>query len=172
MRTALLALACLLACAPIAHGASYVPLEQRLTPQQMDETGLSSLTAAQRAALDTILRGEADAAATANAVAAPVTSSTTAATPSPAAAPPRAPGPRIGLDDEPIAARAMGTIAGWEPGTVFTLDNGQRWAVLKGKVTLKAPRENPEILVIPSIAGRWFLQVDEDLPSARVYLVE
>lgn len=168
MRTILLALACLFACAPIAHAASYVPLEQRLTPQQMDETGLSSLTAAQRAALDAILRGEADAAVASNATA-PSATTLPAGAPPPAA---RGTGPRIGLDDEPIAARAMGTIAGWEPGTVFTLDNGQRWAVLKGKVTLKAPRENPEILVIPSIAGRWFLQVDENLPSARVYLVE
>ncbi len=36
---------------------------------------------------------------------------------------------------------------------------------MKLRKTLQAP----QIEVIPGIAGRWFLQVDEDLPKARVF---
>ena len=78
----------------------------------------------------------------------------------------------IGLSDEPIASRARGTISGWEPGTEFTLENGQVWKVLKGRLRLDAPRESPEVQVVPGIAGRWFLQVDPDLPKARVYRID
>jgi hypothetical protein len=37
---------------------------------------------------------------------------------------------------------------------------------------LHAPMQAPEIVVAPGIAGRWFLQVDEDLPKARVYRID
>lgn len=78
----------------------------------------------------------------------------------------------IGLGDQPIKSRIQGSVTGWAPETEFLLENGQRWKVLKGKVTLPKPVENPLITVIPGIAGRWFLQVDESLPSARVYRIE
>lgn len=32
--------------------------------------------------------------------------------------------------------------------------------------------QDPEIVVVPGIAGRWFLQVDEDLPKTRVYRID
>ncbi|MBU2050776.1 MAG: hypothetical protein KKH61_17630 [Gammaproteobacteria bacterium] len=76
-----------------------------------------------------------------------------------------------GLDDGPITAKVTGQVSGWAPGTVFTLDNGQQWQVLKGEMTLKTARSNPGIVVVPGIAGRWFLQVDEDLPKARVFRI-
>ena len=78
----------------------------------------------------------------------------------------------IGLSDKPVASRAKGTIAGWEPGTEFSLENGQVCKVLKGKMRLPTPLESPEILVVPGIAGRWFLQVDPELPKARVYRID
>ncbi len=52
---------------------------------------------------------------------------------------------------------------------MFRLDNGQQWTVLKGRMTLRQPLQDPPILLVPGIAGRWFLQVDPDLPKARVY---
>ncbi|PZO10515.1 MAG: hypothetical protein DCF27_02475 [Lysobacteraceae bacterium] len=78
----------------------------------------------------------------------------------------------MGLSDAPIASRAKGTISGWEPGTEFSLENGQVWKVLKGKLRLDSPRESPEIRVVPGIAGRWFLEVDPELPKARVYRID
>jgi hypothetical protein len=37
---------------------------------------------------------------------------------------------------------------------------------------LRKPYDAPDILLVPGIAGRWFLQVDEDLPKARVYRID
>ncbi|MBP6596658.1 MAG: hypothetical protein KA187_05475 [Arenimonas sp.] len=65
-----------------------------------------------------------------------------------------------------------GRVSGWAPGTEFALENGQVWKVLKGSRTLDEPVESPEILVVPGLAGRWFLQVHEDLPKARVYRID
>ncbi|WP_411849609.1 hypothetical protein ACLB90_11405 [Stenotrophomonas sp. LGBM10] len=138
--------------------APYVAIEARVDPQELAQVGLSP---AQLQALNRLLR-EADA----RTPAAPV-----------AAAPMTAPGVPApgamfpGLDDGPIRAKVTGQVDGWAPGTVFTLDNGQQWQVLKGEMTLKASRSNPDIVVVPGIAGRWFLQVDEDLPKARVFRI-
>jgi hypothetical protein len=78
----------------------------------------------------------------------------------------------IGLDDGPIHSRLRGAIDGWQPGTVFELENGQQWKVLKGSVKLREALQAPSIVVVPGIAGRWFLQIDEDLPKARVYRID
>lgn len=78
----------------------------------------------------------------------------------------------IGLDDQPIKSRVRGQVSGWEPGTVFALENGQQWKVLKGSMKLRKTLDAPEIVVVPGIAGRWFLQVDEDMPKARVYRID
>jgi len=144
--------------ATAAAQAPYVAIEQRVDPQALAQVGLSP---AQLQTLNRLLR-EAD-----------------ARTPAPpaAAAPAAAPGAPTpapmfpGLDDGPITAKVTGQVDGWAPGTVFTLDNGQQWQVLKGEMKLKASRSNPEIVVVPGIAGRWFLQVDEDLPKARVFRI-
>ncbi len=139
--------------------APYVAIEQRVDPQQLAEVGL---TPAQLQSLNRLLR-EADARAPAPA-AAPAATALLPGTPTPA---PMFPG----LDDGPIEANVTGQVDGWQPGTVFTLDNGQQWQVLKGEMKLKTARSNPAIVVVPGIAGRWFLQVDEDLPKARVFRI-
>ena len=60
------------------------------------------------------------------------------------------------------------SVSAWEPGTVFELENGQRWKVLKGHVKLRKTLQASEILMIPGISVRWFLQAEEDMPSSRV----
>ena len=55
---------------------------------------------------------------------------------------------------------------------MFELENDQQWKVLKGAMKLRKPFDAPEIVVVPGIAGRWFLQVHEDLPKARVYRID
>lgn len=147
----------MLLAAPAWAQAPFVALEQRLDPQALAEVGL---TPTQLQALNRLLRqAEADAPA-------PVAGA------APSAGGAGAPAPMFpGLDDGPINAKVTGQVDGWAPGTVFTLDNGQQWQVLKGDMKLKTARSNPEIVVVPGIAGRWFLQVDEDLPKARVFRI-
>lgn len=152
----------LLAVLPVAYPAvaqdRYVPLEQRIDAARLADVGL---TPDQLQQLNRLLRETQPQAPTA----ADAPPSTDRATPT-AAAP-----MFIGLDDGPIKAHATGTISGWQPGMLFTLDNGQQWQVLKGEMTLRRPLQDPPIEVVPGIAGRWFLQVDPDLPKARVFRV-
>ena len=149
--------------AAFAQQAPHVNIEQRLTPEQMRATGLDQLSPAQLELLNRLLSEQVEARAQERA-------EFIARSQPPAR--PRDEGSLIGLNDEPIRARLKGIVTGWEPGTVFELENGQRWKVLKGSLELPATREAPEVLVVPGIAGRWFLQVDEELPKARVYRID
>ncbi|WP_256643125.1 hypothetical protein [Stenotrophomonas sp. 9(2022)] len=142
----------------------FVPVEQRLNAAQLAEVGLSP---AQLQALNRVLR-EAERAAPASAALAAQPAAAVPAAPLPANVPAPA-AMHLGLEEGPVTARVVGDVAGWEPGTVFTLDNGQQWQVMKGQMKLRKTVQAPQIEVIPGIAGRWFLQVDEDLPMARVF---
>ena len=143
-----------LSFAPTAAMAqqAYVDIEQRLTAGQRHATGLDTLSPAQLELLNRLLRE-------ASAKAGPAPNE-------------RNPAAYIGLDDQPIRSRLKGEVGGWEPGSVFELENGQQWKVLKGSMKLRKPLQAPEIVVVPGVAGRWFLQVDEDLPKARVYRID
>lgn len=162
MKYMVLALACALAAPAALAQSGYVEIEHRLSAEQLREVGL---TPAQLATLNRLLR-DADVREAAQAPARPA--ATVAA---PAGDAQAGQGMMIGLDDGPISARVQGEVAGWAPGTVFVLDNGQQWKVLKGSMTLRTALASPAIKVVPGIAGRWFLQVDEDLPKARVYRI-
>jgi len=157
-----LLLAALLSSMPfIATARDYVDIEQRLTAAQLHDTGLDTLSTEQLKLLNSLLRDEVAKAAEAG-----------KAETREGNEPGRGASSLIGFNDEPISSRVKGAVTGWEPGTEFVLENGQTWKVLKGSMKLRKPFESPEILVVPGIAGRWFLQVDEDLPKARVYRID
>jgi len=137
--------------------SAYVEVEKRFDAEEMHEAGLDTLSAVQLAALNRLLR-EKQLAPTAE-IAGQRTRKDT-------------PRSYIGLDDQPIHSRVKGNVEGWAPGTVFELENGQQWKVLKGEMKLRKPLQAPEIVVVPGIAGRWFLQADEDMPKARVYRID
>jgi len=142
----------------------YVNVEQRLTTEQLHATGLDRLTSPQLQLLNQLLREE---------TAKVVEQSVKAAK----AEKPRAEDEShrtstIGLDDKPITSRLKGSLSGWESGTEFELENGQHWKVLKGSAKLRKPLQSPGVVLVPGLAGRWFLQVDEDLPKARVYRID
>ncbi len=167
--TAIRLLFCVLAfTATTALAATpYVPLEKRLSTEQLRETGLDTLSAEQLKKLNAIL---ADAPVQAPA-AAPVAPAVAAVAAPAAVASSPADRPLLGFNEMPIQGRLKGTLTGWEEGTVFMLDNGQQWKVLKGRMKLPKPLIDPAVKLVPGIAGRWFLQVSEDYPMARVYLI-
>ncbi len=140
-------------------GQAYVDIEQRLTAEQLRATGLDALSPTQLELLNSLLREEAVKMVEAGKAQAPRAQDEDRKA-------------YIGLDDQPIKSRLKGSVDGWEPGTVFELENGQQWKVLKGGMKLRKQILAPEILVVPGIAGRWFLQVDEDMPKARVYRID
>lgn len=167
--------------AAVADAQDAASIEKRLSPEQMRETGLDTLTPAQLARLNELLN--APVAVSAASPSAPTMASPPMASPAVASAtapatvattPIQQPGvdkPLFGFNDAPIKSRLKGNLTGWEEGTVFTLENGQQWKVLKGRMKLPKPITDPDILVVPGLVGRWFLQVHEDYPKARVYLI-
>lgn len=143
----------------------YVDIEQRLSADQLHATGLDVLTPEQLALLNRLLRDEPVAAPIGNAPAA-TTQQIATDSDKPANA------PFVTTESRTFKSRLKGTVGAWQPGTVFALENGQRWRVLKGSATLPKPLTAPEIFVVPGFAGRWFLQVTEDMPKARVERIE
>jgi len=159
LRTLILCAGLALATSAAQAQSAYVDVEQRFNAEEMHEAGLDTLSPAQLAALNRLLREKRLAPA----------AKITADERRPHEGASRS---YIGLDDQPIHSRVKGNVDGWAPGTVFELENGQQWKVLKGEMKLRKPLQAPEIVVVPGIAGRWFLQVDEDMPKARVYRID
>ncbi|MEQ1514777.1 MAG: hypothetical protein ABL934_19135 [Lysobacteraceae bacterium] len=163
-------LAILLLASSTAYAQSdYVDIEKRLTAEQCRATGLDTLSDEQLTLLNALLR---DSEAKQLAEARGEEARAVVARDRPARPEPHGSGDFIGLNDAPIRSRVKGDVGGWEPGYVFQLENGQQWKVLKGKMTLSKPLQSPEIVVVPGIAGRWFLQVSEDMPKPRVYRID
>lgn len=166
----ILLLAGLAAASATCAAETQPAIEQLLSAEERQATGLDTLTPEQLALLNRLLREKARPAASA------------AAAPQGIAPPVEDDGSRVSgatpqvvpmdLEIRTIRSRLRGRIEGWAPGSEFRLDNGQTWKVLKGEIKLRTPLEAPEILVVPGIAGRWFLQVHEDYPKARVYRID
>lgn len=149
MRTTLFSLALLTGLSAFSSAFAqdgYVPLEQRLSAEQMQATGLSGLDAGQLALLNRILREDAAK---------------------------NAPDDNIGLrkrapEPQSVAATLTGEIRGWSPGQVLTLDNGQQWRVIDGTLYLGKPASNPKVTVRPGMLGAWYLQMEGESPKAKV----
>jgi len=154
--------------------STYLKIEERLTAEQLQSVGL---TGEQLDKLNRMLREAQDgqgAAVVPAASAASVASAPAVATAEGASRDDRGrdEGALVGFNDKPIQSRLKGSTSGWEPGTVFELENGQQWKVLKGALKLPKTLDAPEVVVVPGIAGRWFLQVVEGMPKARVYRID
>jgi hypothetical protein len=158
LRTLILCAGLALAAPAVQAQSAYVEVEKRFSAEEMHEAGLDTLSTVQLATLNRLLREKQPA---------PPPEITAGAR-----RPDDAPRSYIGLDDQPIHSRVKGSVEGWAPGTVFELENGQQWKVLKGEMKLRKPLQAPDIVVVPGFAGRWFLQVDEDMPKARVYRID
>jgi hypothetical protein len=155
-----LALAMALASFAAMAEQAYVDIEQRLTPEQRHATGLDTLSPTQLQLLNSLLRVE------------NVKVAKAAKEEASHAEEGKSHAWSIGLDSDPIKTRLKGSISEWEPGTVFELENGQTWKVLKGHVKLRKTLVAPKVLLKPGIAGRWFLEVEEDMPAPRVYRID
>ena len=138
---------------------STVPLEKRLTTEQMQATGLNTLSAKQLALLNQLLQEQ-----TSQAVAVAVEKNTEEVKASAPVAPMAVPV----LSNEPFKSRIIGTFGGWQTGTVFTLENGQLWQVNKGNAKLPKPLNDPAVDVKISLVGKWYFELSEDLPRAMV----
>lgn len=73
---------------------------------------------------------------------------------------------------EPAAetSRIIGTVAGWNPRTVFTLENGQMWAVSNYDYYTCPAVKDPAVEIRPAAFGGFWMKIGS-LPEVRVRLV-
>lgn len=153
-----LLLALLFAIALPAYAArEYTDIEKRLTAEQMKATGLDQLSTAQLELLNSLLRDDQKAV-----VAATREESET-----------RVLGTWFGKDGiEPISSTVKGDLRGWSRGTVFNLENGQRWRVIEGDYYIGKPIGNAKVLVTPGKISGWYLQVEGHNPRPKVQRID
>lgn len=68
---------------------------------------------------------------------------------------------------ESIESRIDGVVRGWEPGTVFTLANGQRWAVADGSSVALYLRD-PLVRIRRGAMGTFRIEFEGSNQTARV----
>ena len=64
--------------------------------------------------------------------------------------------PGTEVEYETVETRLMGDFKGWEPGTVFTLENGQRWRVINGSYDTPPERGPRKVRIIPGMVADYF----------------
>lgn len=132
---------------------NYIPVEKRLTAEQFKATGLDQLSAVQLELLNSLLSEEQKA----------VVQATKAESVG------RSPGGLFsGAGTEPINTTLKGEFKGWSKGTVFNLENGQRWRVIDGDYYIGKAIPAPKVQVTPGKISGWYLRIEGHNPSAKV----
>ena len=154
MRFFVVACLLLLLLAPSSAAAQdrYEPIEQRLSTQQLQDTGLAGLSTAQLQLLNSLLSQE-------QAVVEQRVESTVRE---------RVAGLLQRQPAEPVQDMIKGEFRGWVPGKVIELANGQRWRVTEGELHLRRPMPQARATVTPGMVSGWYLQVDGQSPRAKV----
>jgi hypothetical protein len=129
----------------------YTPIEQRLSPEQLRATGLDQLQPQQLSLLNGLLSSE----------------QATIAAQSAKAERER----KIGDARTPVSSSLRGEFRGWQNGTVFELENGQRWRVLDSDFATK-PLSDPKVTISPGLFGSWYMLVEGTSVKAKVKRVD
>ncbi|HEY0504867.1 MAG TPA: hypothetical protein VGD42_15400 [Lysobacter sp.] len=153
----MLALAAGLSFPALAAEPEYVPVEQRLSPEQLHATGLDTLSSAQLALLNQLLREDRTQALR--------TAETQRDIDDAGLRERRAP-------TQPVVATVNGEVRAWSKGQTVLLDNGQRWRVVDGGLTLGKPVSNPKVTIAPGVLGAWYLRMDGNAPPVKVQRVD
>jgi hypothetical protein len=143
--------ACILASGSALAERPYTPIEQRLSPEQMRATGLDQLQPEQLSLLNQLLSNEQASIVAQSAKAERERKTEEART--------------------PVSSSLKGEFRGWQNGTVFELENGQRWRVLDSDFATK-PLSNPEVAISPGLFGSWYMLVEGTSVKAMVKRVD
>lgn len=60
---------------------------------------------------------------------------------------------------QPVTARIAGKFKGWRGGTEFYLDNGQIWKQVGGETYYIRAMQDPEVELVPMALGSWGLRI-------------
>jgi len=142
---------CILASGSVLAERPYTPIEQRLSPEQMHATGLDQLQPQQLWLLNQLLSSEQANIAAQSAKAERERKTEDART--------------------PVSSSLRGEFRGWQNGTVFELENGQRWRVLDNDFATK-PLSNPKVTINPGLFGSWYMLVEGTSVKAKVKRID
>jgi hypothetical protein len=79
--------------------------------------------------------------------------------------------PGANVEYKTVESRIVGSISGWEPNSVFALENGQVWAVADASEYVYGVYvKNPKVKLMPARFGGFKLEI-ENMGSMRVRLV-
>ena len=120
----------------------YVPLQQRMTPDEFKAAGLDKLSADQLKNLDTWLSGH---------------GKTVTKVVDQAGKPVFYP---TSEKAGPVQARIQGQFSGFSGGSELTLDNGQVWKQADGTKIACMSSSNPKVTIRRSLMGNWMAAVD------------
>jgi len=80
--------------------------------------------------------------------------------------------PGTKVEYQPIETRIIGSINGWEPNTIFALENGQRWAVADNSNYFNGPSvKNPAVKITSAGIFGFDMEI-KGMRVVRVRLVE
>lgn len=156
-RCLLLAITVLLALPASAGERTWVPIEKRLSAEQLRATGLDSLSAEQLALLNTLLSED----RAADLRAADVQRTQDEADMRPKRTP-----------AQTVVAVVPGSSRAWTQGQTLLLDNGQRWRVVDSGVYFPRPVSDPKVTIAPGFLGAWYLRLDDGTPPIKVQRVD
>lgn len=142
--TVSLTLACLLLSAALSAG-EFTPIEDKMSDQQLEQSGLDKLSAAELDYLNRWLDGQID-----DAVEQTIEKQEQQSV-----------GLRGGSSGKRSAVEAQidGPFTGWSGATVFTLTNGQVWKQI-GEGRYRYNAESPRITLEPKSLGSWKMYVE------------
>jgi hypothetical protein len=143
--------ACVFASGSVLAERPYTPIEQRLSAEQMRATGLDQLQPGQLSLLNQLLSNEQANIAAQSAKAERERKTEEART--------------------PVSSSLKGEFRGWQNGTVFELENGQRWRALDSDFATK-PLSNPKVTISPGLFGSWYMLVEGTSVKAKVKRVD
>lgn len=70
-----------------------------------------------------------------------------------------------------VESRIVGVFQGWQRGTTFGLENGQRWQVTDGDEYVHPRITAPAVKIVPGMLGSFWLVVDGATRRVKVRLV-
>lgn len=70
--------------------------------------------------------------------------------------------------NEPLESRLAGDFKGWRRGTIFVLENGQRWQHVEGEDYVTPPMPAPRVWIKPGVLGTFWLQIEGVRPRVKV----
>lgn len=134
--------------------AAAEPFSRSLAPADFAAAGLGRLTPEERSRLDALI-----AARGAPPPAAPAAAAVSASSPARAPAGPvrRAP---AAVEEETVESRLQGEFRGWEPRTVFALENGQRWQETGGTTYAGPPLAAPAVRIRAGALGAYWMRIE------------